>query len=97
MTLRGLEHACTTTPGRDVLCNGNGMTLSTGERPGSLYRGKKEGLGFVPPDESLPCAAEVPSVRMFQQLTITGDKVKRHFAVGRFAYNAGDSRAHLCG
>ena len=38
-----------------------------------------------PPDESLPCADEVPSVLMVQQLNIVVNKVKLQFPVGRFA------------
>ena len=39
--LRGIEHACTTTRGCAVLWNRNGMTLSTGDTPGSFYRRRK--------------------------------------------------------
>ena len=38
-----------------------------------------------PPDESLPCADEVPSVLMVQQQTIAGDNFKRHLTVVRSA------------
>ena len=43
---------------------------------------EKEGIGSAPPDESLPCAAKVPSILMVQQLNIASDKVKRHLPVG---------------